>query len=902
MFERAMKAALAGPAAALALAAAPASAQNLVGNELTRQALAGASPIAGLAYLDSRDELLVLQDVSNTSYGEEVQFHSWNGTTLAWARAAIRIPDGPAGQRFDYGTGIAVAREDGLVVLYALRSRPVTANRYQSSLFRISLGPQGTSAPVTMQVIDLDANVFELHGNKAWSLAYVDGEIVVAHERHGLPDYGDATDTETAHSRRGLRRFKIAGECAPTTCLIAAINGSTFLTRRSMPDAGWGNSSATGHNRGRDTTETRALTSYSFSDAASGEGRYLVGSIETAGNVPDEIYVAASKTGRGIFVFPSPFSSSSDTLKLAYGDGALFVADDDEVARVVLPDTAAGAESLDRLERPRRPRKIWMQQSVGGANGGLNAGWERHNFGRPHANQYRPSQDWVSGTESTSASGAAATFTTVNLSPGGASGQAIRQVEYTGVNDQALTSTYSVGFWHRYRRTFVFPHLAEDDAATHFALGSDFAEGQADDAQMFRFAQNANGVYEPFLAAVRDYVGEKYGIDPDSVDLDNPYWAARNVQDFIRGNYNYPMDASYGDFDGYVGSVNDEAAYHFDSSPSYMKLALGILNPGDGDPDFCTGGARIGAYKRVLMCASAASAFVGAMRYLGVPARWVGTSQRLSSSAGCSNWSNSSDWLASFCDVNGNAVFDGSDWMPASNGHMTTEVWLGERYGWQRFESTPTKPDDTNGDGQSGDSGILTTDADANARVQQACLDWAKLHAEEPNYVFMADFSAAGPQEKAVSTTMGVGYLAPFFKDFEDNASRDCGGTERCKGDTTYNFGLKRDDPEKRTGGSRTIKWLPLLGFTVTLSNLTASSVTVNATPTGDWAGVLPGERVEIVARKTNGTEVVLAPDLAYGFGSASVSLPLSPGTWRVLVRRKGFDRITGGASQLISR
>jgi hypothetical protein len=864
--------------------------------------LTSVAGLAGLAYLESRDELFALDS------NEDIHVYTWTGTGLVAART-FRVPNGPAQEVYADGMGLALTVEGGVVVLYALSSRPVSGAGYDSAIFRVTLGTDGLAAPQTTDVIDLDRAMFELHGNRATGIAANGtGELIVAHERHRLPTYGSATSDETEHTRRGLRRFSVTGTCGTLTCLQAAVAGTGWLARRSLPDAGWGKSHALGITRGRTTTATWSLTYFAFGDAsADNPGRYLVGTIRTGG-LDDEVYVASQKTGRGLFTFPSPYSSRAIPLKLAYGGGALFVGQSTDVKRVMLPDVGTSPALLRPLERGRRPRTIEMTQWVDPENGGLSNGWERHFFGRPHSHADRPSQGFMTGTASVAAGGAPWSSSTRFASPGGAPGQAYERVELTGVNSQRTSVTYSAGFWHRYRRHYVFPHLTVDDHATAFPAGSDFAAGRVDDAQMFRFADKEQTVYEPFLDAARRHLAWKYGLDEDEIDLRTPYWAARNVQEYIRDTYNYPMDAAYGAYAGYVGSVEDEADLHFASSPAYHKLALAVDNPGSGDTGFCDGGARRGAYNRVLMCASASQAFVGAMRYLGIPARWVGTSQRSASDDGCPDGSwrpeIDDDWMTTFCDLNGNRVFDGDDWMTGTHGHMTAEVWMGARYGWQRFEPTPATPGDTNEDGIAAVASLDedATDADVADAVAAGCLDWARIHAAEPQYIFMSDYSAAGPQEKAVSTTMGVGYLGPFFKDFEDNAGIDCRGDGGCQGDVVYTFGLAASDPTRRDRGHRSIRWRPALGFTVLLDNPDGRQVTVTATPTGDWSAALPHEKVEIVAvETTTGTEVTLASDLPFDFGSRVVSNTRF-GIWRVLVRRQGFDRIVGGAAARFMR
>ena len=68
----------------------------------------------------------------------------------------------------------------------------------------------------------------------------------------------------------------------------------------------------------------------------------------------------------------------------------------------------------------------------------------------------------------------------------------------------------------------------------------------------------------------------------------------------------------------------------------------------------------------------------GAMRHLGIPARWLGTGTQ----QGPDDWD----------DERATACWTPDETAACTNGHRYTQVWLGSHYGWICFDATPSKP------------------------------------------------------------------------------------------------------------------------------------------------------------------------------------------------------------------
>ena len=106
-------------------------------------------------------------------------------------------------------------------------------------------------------------------------------------------------------------------------------------------------------------------------------------------------------------------------------------------------------------------------------------------------------------------------------------------------------------------------------------------------------------------------------------------------------------------------AVVDYDRRHYDANPGNLKIALSG-RPYDGT--------------QIIACSGTSVMMAGAMRYLGIPARWLGTATE----KGARTW-----------DANGNGLLDREEVAFCTNGHRYTQVWLGDHYGWTCFDATP---------------------------------------------------------------------------------------------------------------------------------------------------------------------------------------------------------------------
>jgi len=138
--------------------------------------------------------------------------------------------------------------------------------------------------------------------------------------------------------------------------------------------------------------------------------------------------------------------------------------------------------------------------------------------------------------------------------------------------------------------------------------------------------------------------------------MENSYWAARNIVEYLQDNYYYPNREKR------APATVDYDREHYDANPANLKIALSD-RPYDKT--------------QIIACSGTSVMVVAAMRHLGVSARWL----RTGTPRGPSHW-----------DTNGNGLLDANETGTCTNGHRYTQVWLGSRYGWICFDATPSKP------------------------------------------------------------------------------------------------------------------------------------------------------------------------------------------------------------------
>jgi hypothetical protein len=385
-------------------------------------------------------------------------------------------------------------------------------------------------------------------------------------------------------------------------------------------------------------------------------------------------------------------------------------------------------------------------------------------------------------------------------------------------------------------------------------------------------------IFEDFIERVKAYIPEKYGVE---ADLTNPYWAAANVAEYIRDNYNYPAPPASEDGSGDSrGNVVDNAHFHVANGPAVYKMIM-------TDPRFATDihGRRSG-------CMAAGGVFLAVMRYMGFPARWIGTSIQRSTVPEQPHAN------GIFYDLNEDGMFNGDDHMNIIHGHYTNEVYLGPGYGWQRFDATPKKPDDFDGDGLDYD-------------------DFAHLHSRDSQYELMKRKVTSGHNPSAVASSIGVGYNEHFFYHAREKLT-DCAETSvyhestgvytsACKGSQAYEFIFQHEYPGK-VGGRNGIRWRPCLTFDVVVNdgNPVVGENTIEFVAQGPWALFEPDATVEIVLRvNRNGilTHKILKSGIPWNRGRERFVIP--EGTYgesmHVQVRKSGPEEFIGGASPKFS-
>jgi hypothetical protein len=283
-------------------------------------------------------------------------------------------------------------------------------------------------------------------------------------------------------------------------------------------------------------------------------------------------------------------------------------------------------------------------------------------------------------------------------------------VEYANARGRSYASQYEIDLWTNAYRKFVYPHRANRDGAV--LKGTDYL---ADDPVLYNLSNTAT--YESFTQRVAEHIQQKYGVE---ADMQNPYWAARNVVEYIQDNYYYPSRPK-----GKPATV-DYDHQHYDANPANLKIKLS---------------ARTYDKTQIIACSGTSVMVAGAMRYLGFPARWLGTGTQ----RGPDEW-----------DQNGNGLLDRDETASCSNGHRYTQVWLGDHYGWICFDATPSKP--------------ALNDYDVPPPLQS---QWR----------YMTRAAGGHREPKRIVFNIGSEFYRPLYRDFEYDSQlavdNNCGGDQR---------------------------------------------------------------------------------------------------------------------------
>ncbi|MBN1816204.1 MAG: hypothetical protein JW828_02515 [Sedimentisphaerales bacterium] len=442
----------------------------------------------------------------------------------------------------------------------------------------------------------------------------------------------------------------------------------------------------------------------------------------TAGN--DHIYSAQAQTGRGLFYFNRPTSTdnSRPCLGLAFGDNALWVPEGlngpDRVHRVNV------TQNLDAFyQGPRILRHLVMTIRTEPEAQCDVPGKVYHYYSRPYAYEQLHNQGIWPETEriadtSNAPNAAIKPFT---YDPAGdiAARQHMSLVEYADAPARHYSSQYEIDIWTSLYRKYIYPHRVNQN--TELAKTSYLA----DDPNLFNLSDTKT--YDRFLERVAGHCKAKYGV---SADMDHPYWAARNVLEYIQDNYYYPAREQ-----GRPATV-DYNNHHYDANPGNLKIALS-QRPYD--------------QTQITACSGTSVMLTGAMRYLGIQARWLGTGAEKSAN----------QW-----DKNHNGLLDEEESAPCSNGHRYTQVWLGSNYGWVCFDATPLRPE------------YMDYDPAPPIRSQ-----WQYMNRAARGHLL----------DKRIVFNVGSALFVPLYRDFEYEErlilDNNCGGDQR------YNLQGRFDKP-----------------------------------------------------------------------------------------------------------
>jgi len=440
------------------------------------------------------------------------------------------------------------------------------------------------------------------------------------------------------------------------------------------------------------------------------ETEYLWG---TAGR--DHLYVADAATGRGLFYFPMPGKSkrAGDRLDMAYTGKDLWISESgpgpDRIHRInVARNPLAGAAG------PRQLRHLVMTITSRPERKEPHMGKVMHNFSRPYDIKQFPNQAIWLQTEKVKDLNRArnASVRKFHHDPAGDrdARQHMQAVEYGDAPARTYTARYEIDFMTRAYRKFVYPHLVNRNCKALEGTGY-----TADDADLYNLADRKT--YMRFLDRVKAYINKKYA---SPVDMDNPYWSARNILEYIQDNYYYPVR------DVGMPATVDYNNGHYDANPGNLKIALSD-RPYDRT--------------QIIACSGTSVMVAGAMRFQDIPARWLGTALE----KGPKQW-----------DHNGNGLLDADETAQCSNGHRQTQVWLGNNYGWIIFDATPSRPPEN---------------------------DFAPPPPAQSQWRFMNRAGAGLRHARRLVFNAGSGLFRPLYREFEYDAelavNNNCGGDQR---------------------------------------------------------------------------------------------------------------------------
>ena len=679
--------------------------------------------------------------------------------------------------------GLAVDVEDGKQVLYVLdvvRAGGAVAGR----LYRYVTGTN------EIVCIDLSRYPYRIGDREPFDLTCEDDTIVVAYDTSGyaVPD---------RRVQRGLVRYRWNGEKKDLELV------------RHMPDGG--------------TESSRAVASMTLDGVP-----YLWATI---GN--DKIYCAEGITGRGLFFFDRPASEGPDSTcnGICFGAGSLWVSENvpgpDRVHRVNV------TRNLDaHYEGPHVLRHLRMTIQAEPEGDAEHAGTVCHYYSRPYAYEQLKNQGvWLETESFADLSGVAnATLKSFPYDPAGdvTSRQIMWVAEYADAPARTYSSQYDIDLWTNPYKKFVYPHRV--DLNRDALKGTDYL---ADDPELFNLSDETT--YAAFIERVKLHIKGKYEVE---ADMTNPYWAARNIVEYIQDNYYYPNREKS------KPAAVDYERKHYDANPANLKIELSD-HPYDKN--------------QIIACSGTSVMVAGAMRYLGFPARWLGTGTQ----------QDPVTW-----DSNHNGLLDPDETARSSNGHRYSQVWLGSHYGWICFDATPSKP--------------LNNDYDPPPPLQT---QWR----------FMTRAASGHRKDNRVVYNVGSALFRPLYRDFEYDpvlaVDNNCGGDQR------YNIQARFEKPDLWKLPRHRLDLTNLCFVTDVNVNGPKEATRITWKLEGAWDRT-PDATLSVFLQRVNDANLPtdltrLAHHVPHEAMSATVDLSKHRGTRFRIILRKDGDPETGGQSAL---
>jgi hypothetical protein len=696
----------------------------------------------------------------------------------------VDLPQDDSGQLPVQPRGLAIAREGEAAVAFFLNWDPTKTTR-PSSLWRFELRTGKVS------IVDLSLHRYHMGDREPLDVTCCGDQLFVSY---------DASSQQDQNHRvlRGIVQLRFNAKPG---------FGVEFV--RHLPDSG--------------RAPSRGLARMDV-----GDGRYLW---STCGN--EQIVCATEETGQQLFNFARPETAAlgSSLWGLASDGDDLWVAEDrpgaDFVHRVNvssnLDSPRVGAKVVRRLEMAITTRPLAP---------GEDAGEVEHNYSRPYAFEQLGNQGVWPETERVADTSSAVNvdIESLTIDPAGdsASRQHMCQVKYADTVAHEYSSHYRIDLWTSPYRKYVYPHRANRDISQ--LSGTNYL---ADDRALYNLEDRKT--YDDFFQRVRAHIQCKYGV---VADLENPYWAARNVVEYIQDHYYYPS------LEKHIPATVDYDREHYDANPGNLKIELS---------------SRPYDQSQIIACSGTSVMVAGAMRYLGIPARWLGTGTQKPAGA----------W-----DDNHNGLLDEDEVAPCTNGHRYTQVWLGSNYGWICFDATPKKPP--------------RNDYDAPPPLQT---QWR----------YMERAAAGHREEKRIVFNVGSGVNRLLYRDFlfDEQLAKN----NNCGGDQRYNLQGRFEFPEKWQRPSHRIRVKNLCFIRQIQLNGPSDQTQISWQCEGAWARD-PEATVSIFVEKLNPqnqpieARVSVAQGIPYSAGTVTANLwQVHESKFRVLIVKDG-DAETGGYSQ----